>query len=122
MADKPQALYIATTATFPGYWGSHKDGPHHAIVECIEAGADRGNVFVVYEAYEGCYMSDMGGMIYLKDHGQPKVEAVYDATGQWLGDILAEVAKDCQTQDWWAPEHPVLSRETINSLRRHEAA
>lgn len=119
MADKPEVLYIAATASFPGYWGSHEDGPHHAIVECIEIGADRGGVFVIYEAYKGCSMNEMGGLTYLTEHGKPEVEGVYDATGQWLGENLMDVAERCQTQDWFPAEHPILSKETIASLKRH---
>lgn len=120
--EKPEVRFIAKTPTWPGYWGAHKDSPHHAIVECLGAGADRGNVFVVYEAYKGCYLDDMGGSVYLTDHGNPfeKPEGIYDAAGQWLGETLEEVAKDCQTQDWWADEHAVISRETIAALKKHK--
>ena len=55
-AAKPKTRWIATSGTFPGYWGAHADGAHHAIVECIDAGASRGGIFVVYEAYDGCYI------------------------------------------------------------------
>ena len=64
----------------------------------------------------------MGRSTYLTEHGNPfeKPYGVYDATGEQLGETLAEVAKDCQSQDWWAPEHPVLSQDTIRDLKRHK--
>jgi hypothetical protein len=118
--EKPEQLWIATNGSFPGYWGAHKDGPHHAIVRCLGAGASRGSVFVVYDAYKGCYMDGMGNMIYLEAHGEPEVEGVYDATGQWLGETLADVAERCRSEDWFVPEHPVLSKETVDSLKKHK--
>lgn len=118
--EKPERLYLASNAAFPGYWGSHKDGPHHAIVECLGAGASRGCVFVVYDAYKGCGFNDFGQLTYLKDHGMPEVEGVYDASGQWLGENLADVAERCRDEDWFVPEHPLLSKETVTSLKKHK--
>lgn len=123
VTEKPATRYIATSGTFPGYWGAHKDGPHHAIVECLAAGASRGGIFVVYEAYEGCGIDGMGRTTYLVEHGDPfeKPEGVYDATGAWLGDDLNAVAAEFQRGDWqWRAEETILSKETVKSLRSHK--
>jgi hypothetical protein len=119
MSDKPAHIFIAKTASFPGYWGSSKEGTHHAIASCCDVGADRGSVFVVYDAYEGCRMSEMGGMVYLEEHGEPTIEGVYDAAGNYLGSDLCEASKDF-SEGYKTIEDCALSAESIRSLKAHK--
>ena len=118
-ATKPAQLFLAATASFPGYWGSSKESPHHAIASACLEGANRGGVFVVYDAYEGCRFDGFGGLTYLIDHGEPKIDGIYDAAGNLLGETMEEAAKDAKA-GYFQPEHNALDWENFRRLRDHK--
>lgn len=120
MSDKPQVRFIAVEVKTPGFWGASPEGPHHAIAFACDEGADRQGLFRVYEAYDGCYISEMtGGLVYLTEHGEPKIEGYYDAAGTWLGDDLADLAKEAR-KGAYQPEHNALGWEAYLNLRDYK--
>lgn len=120
MSEKPQTRYIAVEVKIPGCWGASPEGPHHAIAFACDEGADRCGLFRVYEAYDGCYINEMGGLTYLTDHGEPKIDGYYDAAGSWLGDDLATLANEARKGSH-QPEHTALDWSTYKKLREHKA-
>jgi len=117
--SRPKHLYLAKTASFPGYWGSSEESPHHAIASCCLEGASRTGVFVVYDGYEGCRGSEMGGWVYLEAHGEPVLDGVYDAAGSYLGSSLSDAAKSARNGDF-QPEHNALDWDAFRKLKDHK--
>lgn len=114
MTDKPAQRYLAMELAFPGTWGASPDGFHQAIAFACDEGADRGSVFVVYDAYDGCYFGGMGGMVYLEAHGQPEIYGVYDAAGNLLGSTIEEA------QEYLPPDN-ALSEKAVTILKKYKA-
>lgn len=112
--------YLAHTPTFPGYWGKHQDGAHHAIANACDEGANRFGLFIVYSGGESLSINAMGnGIEWDMDEGEPKSEGVYTAAGSWLADSLAELADDLR-RGVFEPEEHALDRETVRALKNHK--
>ena len=111
-------LYIARTPD-PIYWsaGWHKDGPLHAIASARENYGSSGDVYMVYKGAEGTSIDGMGIMTYPRDAAEPKLEGIYDAAGNWLGNTLEEVARDFAKGEVYC-DH-CLDDKTIEALKRH---
>lgn len=111
-------LYIARTPD-PIYWsaGWHKDGPLHAIASARENYGSSGDVYMVYKGAEGTSIDGMGNMTYPRDAAEPKLEGIYDAAGNWLGNTLEEVARDFAKGEVYC-DH-CLDDKTIEALKRH---
>lgn len=118
---KPKQLFIAKTANFQGCWGSSLDSPHAAIAMACEHGAKRSSVFIVYDAYEGCSVGEMGGLRYLMDHGEPPVDGCYDAAGNLLGSDLADAAAQARCYGEWEPTESALNATSWADLLKHKA-
>lgn len=113
-------VYLARTNVHPGYWGKHKDGVHHAIAECCDAGASRFGTFSVWEGPASMRCDEInGGLVWDRGDPEPTLEGVYTAQGCYLGANLAEVAKDVQ-RGMMEPEEFALDRETITALKNHK--
>lgn len=119
MADEANdVLWIARTPD-PIYWsaGWHEDGPLHAIASARENYGSSGNVYMVFKGAVGTIVNDMGGFTYPRDAEAPKLDGVYDAAGNWLGDTLEEVARDFAKGEVYC-DH-CLDDKTIEALKRH---
>lgn len=124
--EQSERTFLAKTPSFPGYWGRHKDGPHHAIAECCSAGAHRFGIFVVYEGPASMDCDPMlGGLRWDIDpdkpeaEQEPKLDGIYTASGIHLGDSLAEVAEDVRKRRI-EPDEYGLDRETVSALKAHK--
>lgn len=113
-------VYLATTATFPGYWGKHADGHHHAIAECCSEGAARDGVFVVYLVHKEAYMDGFGNLCRPEGSAEPELDGVYDAAGFTLGENLTDAA-DRARDDWWGTDDTALGAKALKALKEHKA-
>ena len=120
MSEKPKQMYLAKSVTFPGYWGMSADGTHHAIATCCDQGADRQGLFAVYDAYEGCSIGGMGGMTYLEEHGEPKIEGIYDAAGNRFGDDLLDAAETARDGWGFCPGESAVGKKQFDQLKAHK--
>lgn len=112
--------FLATTPTFPGYWGRHEESPHHAIASCCEAGANRFGIFIVHQGHPTLRVNDFGSLQWEGEpEDKPTVEGVYTAAGSWLADSLAELAEDVR-KGRIEPEEHALDRETVRALKAHK--
>jgi hypothetical protein len=119
MTDKVnEVLYLARTPD-PIYWsaGWHKDGPLHAIASARENYGSSGDVYMVYKGAIGTTVNGMGGFTYPRDADEPKLDGIYDAAGNWLGETLAEVARDFAKDEVYF-DH-CLDAKTIEALKRY---
>lgn len=119
--NKSGRTFLATTPTFPGYWGRHEDSPHHAIASCCQEGASPGGIFIVHAGPASLRVDMMGtGMEWEGDpDDKPTLEGVFTASGCWLGSSLAEVAEDVRKGNLIPDEH-ALNRETVRALKAHK--
>lgn len=117
MADKPAQLYIAMEMSFPGCWGSSSKGPHHAIAEACDEGADRENAFQVFDAYEGCWISEMGTVAYLVEFGEPPIYGIYDAAGNLLGNTVEDACEQARDGCFYSTGTPAVSKKTIEAMK-----
>lgn len=115
-----ECAYLARTPTFPGYWGTSKDGPHHAIASCCEAGANRFGIFAVWRGGPSLTASEMDGSLqWTRGEPEPVMEGIYTAQGCHLGESLAEVAEDVR-RGYLEPEEYALDRDTVAALKAHK--
>lgn len=116
MTERPTQRFIAMEAKYPGSWGASPDGAHQAIAFACDAGADRLGVFLVYDAYDGCYVIDMGGLVWLEDHGEPKLDGIYDAAGSYLADTINELLEDIR-KGYIEPEERAFHKDAIRHIK-----
>jgi hypothetical protein len=112
--------FLARTPDAYGYWGRHKDGVHHAIASCCDAGANRFGIFLVYRGGPSLSCDPIhGNLQWTEGEPEPQLDGVYTAQGCWLGSTLAEVAKDVQTGGVELEEY-ALDRSTVQALKNHK--
>jgi hypothetical protein len=121
MSDKKtnKTFYLAHTPSYPGYWGKHADGIHHAIANACDEGADRFGIFSVWEGPESMGCDFMGSVFWDEGDPEPTQVGIYTAAGCYLGQTLSEVAKDVQSE-MLIPDEFALSRDTVRALKTHK--
>lgn len=118
--EQSECAYLARTPTFPGYWGTSKDGPHHAIASCCDAGANRFGIFAVYRGGPSLTASEMDGSLeWAKGEPEPVLEGIYTASGMCIGENLAELAEDVR-RGRVEPDEYALDRDTVRNLKAHK--
>lgn len=115
-----ERYYLAKTPEPQGYWGKHKDGIHHAIAQCCDAGANRFGIFVVYCGDKSMSCEPIrGGLEWNADQPEPILEGIYTAGGCYIGENLAELAESVR-KGLTEPEEWALDRKVVEALKAHK--